>query len=235
MAFRFKQFVVDDDCSTMRIGTDAILLGAWPEPGCVRSILEIGTGCGVISLMLAQKTDARIDAIDIDEASVRQARSNFQLSPWRDRLHALCVSLQDHISGSEKQYDLIISNPPFFSGSLPSPDARKNLARHNSILSHQELLAGIQHFLNENGIFLMILPSVEFLKFSILAEAGGLFIQKEMRVSPKPGKTANRILCGFGFHSCVNPVKEDLVLRNEDNTFTRQYIEFTQDYYFSLR
>jgi tRNA1Val (adenine37-N6)-methyltransferase len=136
MAFRFKQFMVEDDLCTMRIGTDAILLGAWAEPGQAKSILEIGTGCGVISLMLAQKSDARIVAIDIDEDSVKQARYNFTRSSWSDNLQAQMVSLQDHASASERQYDLIITNPPFFTGSLKSPDEKKNRAKHSSDLSH---------------------------------------------------------------------------------------------------
>jgi tRNA1Val (adenine37-N6)-methyltransferase len=235
MAFRFKQFIVEDDRSTMRIGTDAILLGAWADPGSAQAILEIGTGCGVISLMLAQKSDARIDAIDIDEESIKQAGSNFLQSPWSEKLHPLSVSLQDLINTSEQKYDLVITNPPFFIDSLPSPDARKNRARHTTDLSRQELLAGIKHFLNDDGIFLVILPAEESRKFSALAETAGLFIQKQMKVRPKAGKPVNRVLSGFGFQPFVAPLLEELAIRNEDNIFTTEYIAFTLAYYFSLR
>ncbi len=235
MTFRFKQFIVEDDRSTMRIGTDAILLGAWTDPGPAKSILEIGTGCGVISLMLAQKSDARIDAIDIDEESVKQAESNFLLSPWNERLHPLKVSLQDIISTSDQKYDLVITNPPFFIDSLPSPDARKNRARHTTNLSQQELLAGIKHLLCDDGIFLVILPAEESRKFTQLVESAGLFIQKQMKVRPKDGKPVNRILSGFGFQPGTKPYPEELIIRNEDNTFTKEYIAFTNAYYFSLR
>lgn len=235
MAFRFKQFTVEDDRSTMRIGTDAILLGAWAEPGPAKSILEIGTGCGVISMMLAQKSDALIDAIDIDEESVKQAGSNFLQSPWSEKLHAHSISLQDFISTSKQKYDLIFTNPPFFIDSLPSPDARKNRARHTTNLSRQELLAGIKQLLKKDGFFLVIFPPETSRKFSVLAESAGLFIQKQMKVRPKFGKAVNRILSGFGFQPCSVPYPEELVIRNEDNTFTKEYITFTFAYYFSLR
>jgi tRNA1Val (adenine37-N6)-methyltransferase len=235
MAFRFKQFIVEDDRSAMRIGTDAILLGSYAEPGQAKSILEIGTGCGVISLMLAQRSDARIDAIDIDEASLMQAGSNFRQSPWNDQLRPVCISLQDLLLASDQKYDIIITNPPFFSGSLPSPDARKNRTRHTVNMSHQDLLKGIKHFLCDQGIFYMILPVSESRRFFILAEAGGLFIYKKMNVRPKPGKPVNRILSGFGFHPCAVPSVTEMVIRNVDNTFTKEYITLTGAYYLSLR
>jgi tRNA1Val (adenine37-N6)-methyltransferase len=235
MPFRFKQFIVEDDCSTMRIGTDAILLGAWADPDPAKSILEIGTGCGVISLMLAQKSEALIDAIDIDEESVKQAGSNFLQSPWNEKLHALSVSLQDFVSTSKRKYDLIITNPPFFINSLPSPDTRKNRARHTTNLNQQELLSSVIHLLNKNGFFLVILPAEGTRNFFELAESAGLFIQKQMKVRPKAGKPVNRILTGFGFQPCKVPFPEELVIRNGDNTFTKEYIAFTLAYYFSLR
>jgi tRNA1Val (adenine37-N6)-methyltransferase len=235
MAFRFKQFIVEDDHSTMRIGTDAILLGAWAEPGPAKSILEIGTGCGVISLMLAQKSDARIDAIDIDEESVKQAESNFLQSPWSEKLHAHSISLQDFISTSKQKYDLIFTNPPFFIDSLPSKDARKNRARHTTNLSQKDLINGVVHLLKDDGSFLVILPAEEGRKFTALVETAGLSIQKQMKVRPKAGKPVNRIMSGFGFQPCVAPYFKELVIRNEDNTFTKEYISFTLPYYFSLR
>ncbi len=235
MAFRFKQFIVEDDRSTMRIGTDAILLGAWAEPGTAKSILEIGTGCGVISLILAQMSDALIDAIDIDEESVNQAGSNFLQSPWSEKLHSHSISLQDFISISKQKYDLIITNPPFFIDSMPSPDARKNRARHTTDMSQKDLINGVVHLLKDDGSFLVILPAEEGRKFTTLVETAGLFIQKQMKVRPKAGKPVNRILSEFGFQPCEVPFQEELVIRNEDNTFTKKYIAFTDAYYFSLR
>jgi tRNA1Val (adenine37-N6)-methyltransferase len=235
MTFYFKQFIVEDDRSTMRIGTDAILLGAWAKPGPATSILDIGTGTGVISLMLAQRSEAQIDAIDIDKESIKQAGSNFMQSSWSEKLHPLLISMQDLVSTSKQKYDLIITNPPFFIKSLPSPDTRKNLARHTNNLSQKDLISGIIHLLNENGLFLLILPTEESRKFSVLAENAGLFIQKQMKVRPKAGKPVNRILSEFGFQPCKAPFFEELIIRNEDNSFTKEYIAFTDSYYFSLR
>jgi len=235
MAFRFKQFTVEDERSTMRIGTDAILLGAWADPGPATSILDIGTGCGVISLILAQKSETFIDAIDIDEESVKQAESNFSISPWSERLSAKLISLQELGKSSEKKYECIITNPPFFTGSLKSPDIRKNLARHTSSLSREDLVSGILHLLTKDGSFFLILPAAESSRFTTLAESAGLFIQKEMQVKPKKGNPVNRVLSRFGFDPCSSPSSEELVIRNEDSTFTKEYIDFTDDYYFSLQ
>jgi tRNA1Val (adenine37-N6)-methyltransferase len=235
MAFRFKQFIVEDDRSTMRIGTDAILLGAWADPGIATSILEIGTGCGVISLMLAQKSNARIAAIDIDEESVKQAGSNFRQSPWSDRLQPICTSLLDHMNSRVQKFNLVLTNPPFFTGSLPSPDAGKNRAKHTTPLSRQELLSGIHQLLDDHGKFIVILPLKESEHFTSLAISTGLYPQKILMVRPKTGKPVNRVLTCFGFQPCEFPVTEELVIRNADNSFTEDYIAFTNAYYFSLR
>ncbi len=234
MAFRFKQFIVEDDRSTMRIGTDAILLGAWAETGPAQSALEIGTGCGVISLMLAQKSNIPIDAIDIDEESAKQAGSNFMKSPWSDKLHALHVSLQQHVHTSGHKYDLIITNPPFFSGSLKSPDEKRNRARHSSDLSQKELIGGVMNLLAPGGSFLLILPFSESVKFSGLAATSGLFLQKKMKIRPKAGKPVNRILNIFGFRNGVHLKEEELIIRNADNSFTKEYLQLTQDYHHDL-
>ena len=234
MAFRFKQFIIEDDLSTMKTGTDAILLGAWAEPGKADSILEIGTGCGVISLMLAQKSEAHITAIDIDPDSIVQAESNFMTSPWRDRIKAMNISLQDLTSISEKKYDLILTNPPFFIDFLKSPDERKNKAKHSSDLSRKDLIEGIVHLLNPDGNFLMILPGPESLRFFALAATSGLFVQQELKIRPKAGQPVNRILSRFGFQQVVQPKMAELIIRNSDNSFTGDYIAFTKDYHTGL-
>jgi tRNA1Val (adenine37-N6)-methyltransferase len=234
MAFRFKQFSVQDDSSTLRVGTDAVLLGSWVQPGPAESILEIGTGCGVIALMMAQRTHGRIDAIDIDAVSIEQARENFLASPWPDNLNAVCSSLQDFAEASGRKYDLIVTNPPFFTGSLKPPDARKTTARHTTRLSPEELLKGVRHFLSDAGVFFVILPVTEGFKFIAAAEPEGLFLQRQMNVSPKAGKPVNRLICMFSRRHSGMPVSEELIIRNAEGTFTKEYIAFTREYYFSL-
>jgi len=219
----------------MKTGTDAILLGAWAEPEKAKSILEIGTGCGVIALMLAQKSEAYITAIDIDPESIVQAESNFMKSPWGDKIKAMDISLQEFSSSSDKKYDFIITNPPFFIGSLKSPDEKKNRAKHSQDLSQRDLIEGIINLLDPEGSFLVILPAAENQKFSELAVASGLFLQQEMKIRPKEGKPINRILSRFGFKQVVQLILEELVIRNSDNSFTCNYIDFTVDYHTGLQ
>jgi tRNA1Val (adenine37-N6)-methyltransferase len=136
---------------------------------------------------------------------------------------------------NQKKYDMIITNPPFFIDSLQSPYPGKNRARHTSLLSRQELIAAVKHLLSSDGIFLIILPAEETGKLILLAETAGLYIRKQMKIKPKAGKPVNRILSGFGFHSDADPSLEELVIRNEDNSFTKEYVTFTEPYYFSLQ
>lgn len=235
MAFRFKQFTVEDDRSTMRVGTDAVLLGAWTDPGNAASILEIGTGCGVIALMLAQKSEARITTIDTDEESIKQAASNFLQSPWSDNLRAVHQSLSDHVNGVEYKYDLIVTNPPFFTASLTSPDPRKKQAKHTSGMDRKELLGGAKKLLHEDGRFVLILPVKENATFTAMAESEGLYPLKSMMVRPKIGKPVNRVISCFGFKRVEQSIQEELAIRKAEGTFTKEYIEFTKAYYFSLR
>jgi tRNA1Val (adenine37-N6)-methyltransferase len=234
MAFCFKQFIVEDELSTMRVGTDAILLGAWADPLNARSILEIGAGCGVISLMLAQRSGASIDAIDLDADSIEQAGSNFRNSPWSGNLHAIHNSLREWVSVASRKYDLIITNPPFFSGQLPSPQMKKNRAHHSVDLSKDDLIRGVLDLLEDHGTFYVILPLQEGKQFATLVCNAGLHLHKELKIRPKEGKPINRILFAFGVLPCGSPSSEELVIRNEDTSFTKEYIEFTLPYYFSL-
>jgi tRNA1Val (adenine37-N6)-methyltransferase len=233
MAFRFKQFTVEDDQSTMRVGTDAVLLGAWAEVENAGSVLEIGTGCGIIAMMIAQRSPASILAIDLDEPSIRQAALNFDRSPWSTNLKAVHSSLQDFTPSGKRSFDLILSNPPFFERSLRSPDVTRNMARHDAGLTHRELLDGVHTLLKEEGIFSLILPEETSTKFSDLASQSGLFIRRQMRVWPKQGKPAHRVLSSYGYKPSPERSREELTIRNEDGTFTNEYIAFTGAYYFS--
>jgi tRNA1Val (adenine37-N6)-methyltransferase len=234
MAFHFKQFSVEDDQSTMKIGTDAVLLGTWANPMEVKSILEIGTGCGVIALMLAQKSKAIIDAIDLDEASIRQARENFQESPWPDRIHPQCASLQEFCNETSSRYGMIVTNPPFFMDSMQSPDEKINRAKHTNLLSRKDLIEGVRNLMETDGVFLVILPDERNRNFYLLAESAGLYLTRQMKVRPRSDKPINRILSEFSLQPCALPVDEEIVIRNKDNSFTKEYLKFTGPYYFSL-
>ncbi|MCX6278948.1 MAG: methyltransferase [Bacteroidetes bacterium] len=153
MGFRFQQFEVEDTQSTMRIGSDSMLLGAWSNPGTISRILDIGTGCGVLALMMAQKSTGIIDAIEIDKQSINEAVSNFLNSPWTSRVTPIHDDVAVYSRHTETRYDFIISNPPFFNNSLKSPELRKNLARHDTKLSHEELIKAVDRLLSNTGRF----------------------------------------------------------------------------------
>ncbi len=231
MAFRFKQFVVEDDQSSMRIGTDAVLLGSWINPGYASYILEIGTGCGVIALMMAQKCNAEITAIDIDEKSVRQADMNFRNASWHIRLKTLYCSFQEFADYYPDKFDLIITNPPYFINSLSSPFKSRNIARHDDQLNTRDLIKGVTRILGIIGKFCLIFPAEGAIKFQDYAKEHSLFLNRQLMVKPKPGAKPNRIAMEFSFTSPESVITEEIIIRREDNSFTDDYRELTKDFY----
>ena len=220
--FQFKQFFVAHDRCAMKVGTDGVLLGAWAEPNHVPlghlpcTILDVGTGSGLIALMLAQRLQTsplpspkerekgfRIDAIDIDEAAVEQAAENFAASPWSDRLHAFHARLQDwqivHRTSSPRTlpYSLIVSNPPYFRNSLKNPDKARELARHTDTLSYTELLHHSARLLREEGRLCLILPAEAEEEVCALAAQEGFVLTRVTRVYSKVSKPARRVLLAF--------------------------------------
>ena len=162
--FRFKQFAVRQDRCPMKVGTDGVLLGAWAEvrPGD-RRMLDVGTGTGLIALMLAQRSAARITAVDVDAECATQAAENFAASPWADRLDAVAVAVQRY--DPVERFDLIVSNPPYYVDSLLSPDEGRNTARHAAGLPFGELAAAVVRLLAPGGRFALVLPPVEMQRF----------------------------------------------------------------------
>jgi tRNA1Val (adenine37-N6)-methyltransferase len=231
MAFLFKQFSVEDDESSMRTGTDAVLLGAWMSPENRSSILDIGTGCGVIALMMAQKSKADITAIDIDGDSVRQASRNFRESPWNVRMKALHCSFQEFSRQQKGTFELIVTNPPFFRNSLRSPLERRNFARHDDQLNIHDLLSGVKSILGHKGTFCLILPAEDSASFREIAQSYNLFPARQLLVRSKPGSKPKRTAMEFSFSEKEYVVSEEIILRREDNSFTENYRELTKDFY----
>ena len=190
--FHFKHFSLFHHRSTMKVGTDAILLGRWVEVKPTDVVLDIGTGCGLLPLMLSQKGVSQVDAVDIDAASIEEATINFEASQWRDQLQAICTDITDY--QTDKQYDLIVSNPPFFNRYSKCDSERKSRARHNDVtLSYEVLCTVVCRLLKPDGRFALVLPvnaSVEFLK---VAEKSGLFLHKRMTIIPIAGREPNRL------------------------------------------
>jgi tRNA1Val (adenine37-N6)-methyltransferase len=232
--FRFKQFVVRQDRCAMKVGTDGVLIGSWVEPGNSRRILDIGSGTGLIALMMAQKSDATIDAIDIDEDATRQAEENFSLSPWANRLKALHQSLQSFTVHPPHHYDLIVSNPPYFMGAHPAPSEARNIARHmDETLSIEELAECVKKLLTPEGRFCVILPFMEGMKFLEYAETNGLYANHLTKVKTKIEKQEKRLMMEFELVR-KDLIEDELVIQEEDMTYTQQYIDLTIDFYMGL-
>lgn len=235
--FAFKQFTIVQDRCAMKVGTDAVLLGAWVKTYGSRRILDIGTGTGVIALMLAQKSGAEIDAIDIDSDAVTEAKINVANSPWSERVHVQHISLQDFSKIADHQYDLIVSNPPYFVDSLLSTEANRTAARHTVHLSFEELLKGALKFLSKDGKLCVILPPKEGEQFMVLATASGLFLTRITRVRTTPEKSDKRLLMQFAF-SPKPQISDSVLIIEEDpsrrHSYTEQYKELTKEYYLNF-
>ncbi|MFH1121106.1 MAG: methyltransferase [Bacteroidota bacterium] len=234
MPFRFKQFVVDDAACPMKVGTDSVLLGAWAKLENSLSILDIGTGCGLLALMAAQRSEALITAIDIDPVANGSAAANFRISPWAGRLTARCIRVQDFQNETEAgNFDHIISNPPFFINSLKAPDPERSNARHNDLLPIEDLVKAVVKLLSPEGRFSLILPVQESIVFTDLANVAGLFLVSVITVIPKTGKEANRMLLEFGMQQ-MNVETSALTIRDASGEFTTEYKKLTRDFYLNF-
>ena len=245
--FRFKQFTVWHDRCAMKVGTDGVLLGAWcPVDSRASSskssksfkgfkVLDVGTGSGLIALMLAQRIQgAQITAIDIDAGAVEQAKYNFGISPWADRLECHQTALQE-VEG-EGIYDLIVSNPPYFQDSLKNPDSQRAMARHTDTLSYEELLKHGARLLTKEGILALVLPIEAEQQIITLAQSLGLYPTHITHVYPKPGKAAKRLLIALQAYPLPLPEgkgekRGELTLESETAPRSEAYIELTKEFY----
>jgi tRNA1Val (adenine37-N6)-methyltransferase len=231
MPFRFRYFFVEDLDSTMRVGTDSMLLGAWSEPGNAEHILDIGTGCGVLALMMAQKSNARIDAIEIDYPSVQQASANFRNSPWATRLSIVHSSFQDLIGREPPAYNFIICNPPFFSNSLKPANLRKSVARHDSLLNLRELLSGTRRMLAPGGRFALVLPVIQFERILQMLTETNLSVSKMTSVRSCPLSPFSRVLLELSNFPVNKLTRSEITILNPDGTFSDEYLDLTRDFH----
>ncbi len=239
MSFRFKQFFVEDSKCAMKVGTDGVLIGCWPlaiSHRLIHRVLDVGTGSGLVALMLAQRcTEAHIDAIDIEEAAVAQAKENFIHSPWHDRLDAFVSPIQDWQGGP---YELIVSNPPYFQNSLKNPDKGRQTARHTDTLSYSELLQHSARLLTENGLLALILPAESEAGVREMAKQYSLYCTHVTRVYSKESKPARRVLLLFEktekfsiLNSQFSILHDTLILEDDKGGRSRDYQELTKDFY----
>jgi tRNA1Val (adenine37-N6)-methyltransferase len=214
----------------MKVGTDAVLLGSWVEVSKARRILEVGTGSGVIALMLAQRTgdEVQIDALEIEKEDAAQARENVLGSPWPNKVSVFKEAFQEFNSGV--QYDLIVSNPPFFTNSLLPPSPHRTRTRHSQQLTFDELISDAIPLMKATGTLAVILPFQEGNDFRQLAFKNGLHIQRQLAFYTRKDKAQERWLFEFGFTQ-GQPKEEKLVLYDKANLKSSNYLNLTKDFY----
>ena len=236
--FKFKEFSIHQDKTAMKIGTDAVLLGAWVFlENEIDSILDVGSGTGIIALMLAQRSFALIiDAVEIDNDAYEQTVTNFENSNWGDRLYCYHSSFQnfaDEIADEDETYDLIISNPPFYTDEFESKNDARNKARFTTSLSFNELLKGVSKILSKKGKFAVIIPFKEEQGFVKLAKENNLFLNRVCHVKGNPSSAFKRSLLEFSFED-KKLIKENLTIEIKRHQYTDEYINLTKDFYLKM-
>ena len=234
--FQFKQFSLEQDRCAMKIGTDGVLLGAWtPIENNPISILDIGAGTGVIALMLAQRSNAeQIDALEIDEEAYEQSVDNFENSPWSDRLFCFHVGLDEFVEEPEDEYDLIVSNPPFYTDDYKSDNEQRDLARFADAMPFEDLIEAADLLLSENGIFAVIIPFKEEENFLALAKEYELYPLKITHVKGTPTTEIKRSLLAFSRNESVNFPIDELIIETSRHQYTPEYIALTKDFYLKM-
>lgn len=238
--FKFKQFSIAQDRCAMKIGTDGVLLGAWTTLGHLpNTILDVGAGTGVISLQLAQRDQhTQIEAIEIDDAAFEQCTENFEQSPWADRLFCYHASLQEFAQelideGEQHSYDLIVSNPPFYTEDYKTEDEQRDKARFTDALPFEHLILCAAHLLSEKGKFSLILPKKEEKVFVSFAKEQHLQLIRKCDVRGTPSSQIKRVLLEFSFLQ-MDLISEELVIEHKRHSYTEEYIALVKDFYLKM-
>lgn len=233
--FQFKQFTIRHDKCAMKVGTDGVLLGAWAGTESCSRILDIGTGTGLIALMLAQRSKAAIDAIDIDADACLQAQENAESSPFAGRIKIRHSALSDFAQAGTNLYDLIVSNPPYFADSLKCPDRKRNTARHTDTLTLEDLLQDSRRLLAPQGRIALILPYDQKERLADCIRTQNLFLSKETSVIPVPGAEPKRLLAELTAEPPASPVRSDrLAIEIARHQYTDEYVNLTKDFYLKM-
>lgn len=229
--FQFKQFTIWHNRCAMKVGTDGVLLGAWASIEEAKRVLDVGTGTGLIALMVAQRSNAHITALDVDQEAVAQAKENIALSPWRDRIVVQQADFNSYSSATK--FDHIISNPPFFVDSLKGPDDVRNSARHNSSLTYDVLLKQVAALLTCEGVFSIVIPTDVAEKVKRIAAENLLYAAQQLLVVTKPGGETKRVLIAFTFKEQLCKT-EELLTEIGRHQYSSEYIALTKDYYINM-
>ena len=227
--FNFKQFSINQDKAAFRVGTDGVLLGAYADVTGAKRILDVGTGTGLIALMIAQRCDADIFAIEPDHDSYLQSCENINRSRWADRIAVIESTLQEF--EDKKTFDLIVTNPPYFSDSIRNPDTRKAIARHNDTLTSDDILKNSSRLLTENGKLQLIMPFSEGNVFIAEAADYGFYCHDILRIKPLPTSEIRRLIIAFGRNK-QRPAEKFLTIEHgKRHDFTEDYKKLTGDFY----
>ena len=233
--FKFKQFEVAHDRCAMKIGTDGVLLGAWtPLDHNPKNVLDIGAGSGIIALQIAQRSASQeIDAVEIDAAAYEQCTENFENSPWADRLFCYHASIQEFASEIDETYDLIVSNPPFYSEDYKTESAARDLARFNEAMPFQHLAVSASHLLSEDGVFALIIPHKEKESFISLAAQYRLLPFRICNVRGNNKTAFKRSLIAFSFQKKEIELTE-LTIENSRHAYTEAYVDLVKYFYLKM-
>lgn len=235
--FQFKQFTVQQEKAALKVSTDSCLFGAWVAEYVrskmydVRCVLDIGAGSGLLMLMLAQKCNAAIDGIEIDEPSYQQAKENIEASPWEERLQVFYGDVKQ--LQFQQKYDFIISNPPFYEGDLKSGVSNRNVAMHDEGLKLDELLCVVDQNLSDDGSLAVLLPYHRTEQFITSAVEQGLFLTVQLNVKQTVNHSFFRSILLFSRVE-TNPYLLELSIKDESNQYTLSFIELLSDYYLYL-
>lgn len=226
--FSFKKFTIHQDQTAMKVTTDACILGAYTDVKNAKRILDIGTGTGLLTLMLAQRSEAQIEGVEIEKVSYNQAVENVKNSIFKDKIELYHSGIQSFTS--KKCYDLIISNPPFFQNHLKAENQNRNNALHTDTLSFEDLLNSVIKLLSSNGTFVVLLPTYESTVLEQIANNLGLFANKKLHIHHREGSKILRIITTFDFVK-TETVFENLIIKSSDENYTSDFRKLLQDYY----
>jgi tRNA1Val (adenine37-N6)-methyltransferase len=235
MAFKFKQFAIDDSDCAMKVGTDSVLLGSWLCLNDDELVLDIGTGCGILALMAAQESSASIVALDIDHKAYIQAQANVNSSVWSNRIKCIHSSIQDYsINYNGNLFDHVITNPPYFTNSLKSPVEGRNKARHNDDLPFDSLIDSVYSLLKDGGRLSIVLPFDVNVSFINQCTLKGFSVKRQLTVKPRIDKTPNRILLELVKGNGDDLEIGELSIRDEKGHYTSSYKALTSKYYLNF-
>ena len=232
--FSFKQFSIVQERSAMKVGIDSVLFGAWINVNNAKRILDIGTGTGLLSLMLAQRSDATIDAVEIDEGAASEALGNVSTSPWFDRISVYNADFIQYTQTCDQRYDLIVSNPPYFENSLEAATKERTHARHSSSLSFEDLIRCTEKLLTIDGHLALILPVKEAEGIISIAKEYQLYINKLIRVKPNSRKAVNRYLMEFSREESDIIEQEIMIYGDQKSGYSAFFEQLTKSYYLYL-